>query len=255
MSFTGKCVLVAEAGSGLGLEAARLFCAAGAQVAAHVRSSDGAEAVLRQLAGGRSVAAVGDLTTVAGCRAVVESAVSSLGGLDCLVVNSAAIPLARPMEVTEERWDAAMDTVLRSAMFLVKFALPALRASKGTIVMVSAAAAMMAGPTDRFMVSVTKSGLLGMARNLAIELAPAGIRVNSVAPGFIDTPELRAENAVTSGQIDRFVAAAVPAARIGASRECATAILFLASDEAAYCSGTVLGVDGGSLANASWGSR
>jgi NAD(P)-dependent dehydrogenase (short-subunit alcohol dehydrogenase family) len=113
----------------------------------------------------------------------------------------------------------------------------------------------MAGPTDRFLASVMKAGLLGMARNLAIELAPAGIRVNSVAPGFIDTPELQCENAATSGQIDRFIAAAVPLARIGTSRECASAILYLASDEAAYCSGTVLGVDGGSLANASWGSR
>jgi len=254
MDFTGKRILITEASSGLGRLTAGLFHAAGARVAFHDQSADSDAARIREIGTDRLVPAVGDISHVSSTEAMMAAAVSSLGGLDCLVVNADYSPRARTMEVTEEIWDAAVAANLRSAVFAIKAALPALRKSQGNIVVVSSAAALMAGPADQLMFSTTMAGLLGMARNLAIELAPDKVRINSVAPGYLDTPELAAASSQRREQVKRFVAASVPLGRIGTLAECASAILYLASEGAGYCSGTVIGVDGGAYANASWGS-
>ncbi len=254
MDFTGKRILITDASSGLGRLTAGMFHAAGARVAIHGQSADSVAATIREIGADRLVPAVGDINDVTGTEALVAAAVSSLGGLDGLVVNAAYSPRARTMEVTEDIWDAAVAANLRSAVFAIKAALPALRSSQGNIVVVSSAAALMAGPTDQLMFSTTMAGLLGMARNLAIELAPYKVRINSVAPGYLDTPELAAASSQRREQVQRFVAASIPLKRIGTLAECASAILYLASEGASYCSGTVIGVDGGAYANASWGS-
>ena len=254
MDFTGTRILITGASSGLGRVTAAQFHAAGASVALHGEQAESVAATICELGSDRLYAAVGDIRNVSSTEAMVAAATSSMGGLDCLVVNAAFNPRARTMEVTEEIWDAAIAANLRSAMFTIKAALPALRASQGNIVIVSSAAALIAGPTDQLMFSTTMAGLLGMARNLAIELAPDKVRINCVAPGYLDTPELQSASAQRKEQISRFVAASIPLARIGSLAECASAILYLASDSAGYCTGAVLGVDGGAHANASWGS-
>jgi NAD(P)-dependent dehydrogenase (short-subunit alcohol dehydrogenase family) len=121
--------------------------------------------------------------------------------------------------------------------------------------MVSSAAALMAGPTDSFVYAVSKAGLVGMTRTLALELAADGIRVNCVCPGYIDTPMIRAENEATRGRIDQSVSRATPLGRFGTPRECASAIAYLASQDAGYCTGSTMVIDGGCLAHASWGAR
>jgi NAD(P)-dependent dehydrogenase (short-subunit alcohol dehydrogenase family) len=201
----------------------------------------------------RLVAAPGDLSTVAGCRSVIEAAVQGLGGLDVLVNNAGVNPLAYVLDVTEEHWDQIMTVNLRAPMFCTKFALPALRRSQGNIVMVASVAGLCAGPTDSLVYAISKGALVNLTRALALDLVADGIRVNAVCPGYIDTPLIQAENAATGGQIYDFVRRSVPMGRIGTLREGASAIVYAASGEASYVTGSILVNDGGCLANSSWG--
>lgn len=253
MDFSGKRVLVTGSTMGIGYCAAEMFLEAGATVAINGRNARSVDSAIRTLGGQRLVAAPGDLSTVAGCAAVIDAAVAALGGLDVLVNNAGIGPLAYLMDVTEEHWDAVMAVNLRAAMFCTKFALPALRKSKGNVVMVASAGGLIAGPTDSLVYAISKGGLINMTRGLALELAPECVRVNAACPGYIDTPLIAAENAATHGQIHDFVNRAVPMGRIGTVREAASSILYLASTDAGYATGTILVNDGGCIANGSWG--
>jgi NAD(P)-dependent dehydrogenase (short-subunit alcohol dehydrogenase family) len=255
MDFTGKRVLITGSTAGIGRAAAEMFQAAGALVAINGVTGDTVSNAMREIGSERLVAAPGNVGTVDGCRSVLEAAIAALGGLDCLVNNVGIDPLVRMMDVSEAQWDEVIAVNLRSALFCTKFALSALRASHGSVVMVAGAAGLVAGPTDRFMHAVSKAGLIGMARTLALELAPENVRVNCLCPGYIDTPSSQAQNTATGGQIDRFVTKATPLGRIGTVRECASSILYLASNDATYCTGTTIVNDGGCTAHASWGTK
>ncbi len=254
MNFSGKRVLVTGSTSGIGRAAAEMFLAAGAQVAINGVSAEDVAAVLHGMGGTRLVAAPGDVSTLEGCEAAVTAAIAGLGGLDCLVNNAGIVPLATFAEVTEAHWDSVINTNLRSAMFCTKFALNALRQSKGNVVMVSSAGALMAGPTDAFVESVSKAGMIGLSRSLALELAADGVRFNCVCPGYIDTPALKARNEQSLGRIDASVSRATPLARTGTVKECASAILYAASEDAGYMTGSTLVADGGCHAQASFGA-
>lgn len=253
MRFEGKRVLVTGSTMGIGRAAAEMFLEEGASVAINGRRAEAVATAMRELGSKRTVAAPGDVATVAGCRTVVDAAISGLGGLDVLVNNAGICPLAYPMDVTEEHWDQVMAVNLRATMFCTKFALPALRQSKGNVVMVASAGGLSAGPTDSFVYAISKGALIHMTRTLALELVADGIRINAVCPGYIDTPMVQAENEATGGQIYDFIRRSVPMGRVGTMRECATGIVYLASGEASYITGSVFVNDGGCTANASWG--
>lgn len=253
MDFSGKRVLVTGSTMGIGRGAAEMFLEAGATVAINGRSRDSVAQVVAELASPRAVPVPGDVHTVAGCRSIVTDALARLGGLDVLVNNVGICPLRYMMDVTEEHWDEVIAVNLRSAFFCTQFALPELRRSRGNVVMVASVAGLAAGPTDSFVYAISKGALVNMTRGLAIELAPEGIRVNAVCPGYIDTPMIQAENAATAGQVHAFISRATPLGRVGSVRECAGSILYLASGLAAYCTGTLLVNDGGCIAAGSWG--
>ena len=255
MDFSGKRVLVTGSTMGIGRATAEMFHAAGAVVAINGRNAATVAKAARDIGQARLVEAPGDIRTEAGCKAVVGMAIGAMGGIDCLVNNVGIRPLARLMDVTEAHWDEVISVNLQSAMFCTTAALPALRVSKGNVVMVSSIAGLMAGPTDRFVYSVAAAGLVGMTRTLALELAGDRIRVNCLCPGFVDTPMVRAENTATNGQVDRWVETVMPLGRLSTPREYASSILYLASEDAAYCTGSTLVNDGGCAANACWGSK
>ena len=255
MDFTGKRVLITGGTSGIGLAAADMFRASGADVAINGLTADTVSQAMREIGKEHLIAIPGDVGTVEGCRSVVRAAVTALSGLDCLVNNVGIAPWARMMDVTEAHWDEVIAVNLRSALFCTQAALPALRESHGSVVMVSSVAGLVAGPTDSFVHAVSKAGLVGMARTLALELAPENVRVNCLCPGYIDTPLSRAQNEATNGRINRFVSRATPLGRMGTVRECASAILYFASNDATYCTGATLANDGGCTAHASWGTK
>ena len=255
MNMIGKRVLVTGSTTGIGQGAAEMFRAAGARVAINGRDPANVDRVIAEMGGEGYVAAPGHVGTVQGCRAIVETAVEKLGGLDCLVNNVGIGPLARMLHVTEDHWDEVIAVNLRSALFCTKAALPALRESRGSVVMISSVTGLIAGPPDSFVYAISKGGLVSMTRSLALELAADGVRVNCLCPGYIDTPMIQAENRLTNGQLNRAISEFTPLGRIGTVRECASAILYFASDDARYCTGSVLSNDGGCYANGSWGTN
>lgn len=253
MDFSGKRVLVTGSTMGIGRGAAEMFLEAGATVGINGRKKEVVAQVAIELATSRALPIAGDVATVAGCRSVISRATELLGGLDVLVNNVGICPLSYMMDVTEEHWDQVMAVNLRAALFCSKFALPELRRSSGNIVMVASVAGLAAGPTDSFVYAISKGGLVNMTRGLALELAPQKVRVNAVCPGYIDTPMIQAENAATGGQVHAFIHGATPLGRLGTVRECGSSILYLASELAGYCTGTILVNDGGCIAGGSWG--
>ena len=254
MDFTGNRVLITGSTMGIGRGAAELLHEAGACVAINGRKPAVVDETIEAMGGGdRLIAAPGDLGTVAGCRAVVETATDRMGGLDCLVNNAGICPLARMMDITEEHWDQVIAVNLRAALFCTTFALPALRKSKGNVVNVASVGGLSGGPVDSFVYAISKGGLINMTKSLALELASDGVRVNCLCPGYIDTPMIAAENEAAGGQVYDFIAKSTPLQRIGTVRECASSILYFASDDAGYVTGAVLANDGGCSANASWG--
>jgi NAD(P)-dependent dehydrogenase (short-subunit alcohol dehydrogenase family) len=255
MDFSGKRVLITGSTTGIGRGAAEMFHAAGARVAINGRSPDTVARTIREIGGDGLVAAPGDVATVQGCSHIVDAALSGLDGLDCLVNNVGISPLARMMDVTEAHWEEILGVNLRSAMFCTKAALASLRASRGSVVMIASMVGLIAGPPDGLVYAIGKAGLISMAKSMALELAPDGVRVNCICPGYINTPMVQAENRLTNGQLNRAIGEFTPLGRMGTVRECASAILYFASDDARFCTGSVLWNDGGCVANGSWGTN
>ena len=244
MGFDGKRVIVTGSTRGIGLATARAFLERGAKVVVHGRSPDSVARAVKELGGGIGIAA--DVASLKECRRLIDEAVAALGGLDILVNNAAIGEGARLEDTDETLWQRTIDINLRAPFFLTRYALPALRASKGNVVMVSSVSGLMGHPDGISVYCTSKGGLCNMTRALALELA-GELRVNCLAPGPIDTDMHRIparESGDEAGYfegIDRWV----PMGRIGRPEEMAHGILYLASDEAAFTTGAILSLDGG----------
>ena len=244
MRFSGKRVIVTGSTRGIGRETARLFLEEGARVVIHGRTQESVDRTVADLGGGRGLPA--DLSSLEGCRELVDRALDHLGGLDVLVNNAAVGDGATIDDSDEALWQATMDVNLRAPFFLTRHALPALRASGGNVVMVSSVSGLMGHPGGITVYCTSKGGLNNMTRAMALELA-GEVRVNAVAPGPVDT-DMHRIPARQSGDEDGYftdIDAWVPMGRIGTVGEVARGILWLASDEASLATGIILSLDGG----------
>lgn len=244
MDFNGKRVIVTGSTRGIGLATARAFLREGAAVVVHGRSAASVGGAVKELGGGIGLEA--DVETLAGCRSLIDRSLEALGGLDILI-NNAAIGDGGSFEDSDETlWRRTMDINLRAPFFLTQYALPALRKSRGNVVMVSSVSGLMGHPEGVSVYCTSKGGLVNMTRALALELAP-DVRVNCLAPGPIDTDMHRIparESGDETGYfegIDRWV----PMRRIGTAEEMAAGILYLASESASFTTGAILSLDGG----------
>jgi NAD(P)-dependent dehydrogenase (short-subunit alcohol dehydrogenase family) len=248
MNFTGKRVLVTGGTRGIGRATVEAFLAAGGQVAVNGRSTASVAKALAELgAGERAVAAAGDLAEVAGCQRVVERAAEALGGLDVLVNNAGVGGPSKPLEeTTAAEWDATVNINLRAVFFSTKYAISALRASRGNVVNVASILGIRGEGANDSVYCASKGGVVNLTRDIALELAP-DIRVNCVCPGPIDTDMLRAgKDDVAASFAD--ISAQTPLKRVARPAEVASAILYLASDLASYVTGAIHVVDGGIVA-------
>jgi NAD(P)-dependent dehydrogenase (short-subunit alcohol dehydrogenase family) len=244
MDFSGKRVLVTGSTRGIGLATAEAFLKRGAKVVVHGRSQDSVDRALDHLGGGIGVAV--EVDTLEGCKSLIEQALAALGGLDVLV-NNAALGDGAPFETSSpELWQAMMDVNLRAPFFLTQYALPALRESKGNVVMVSSVSGLMGHPEEVTIYCTTKGGLNNMTRAMALELA-GQVRVNAIAPGPIDTDMHRIPARESGDEAGYFngIDHWVPMGRIGTAEEMANGILYLASDLASFTTGAILSLDGG----------
>ena len=255
MSLQGRKAIVTGGAQGIGAAIVRGLAAAGATVAIVDRQEDKAKALAAQVGKG-IVTVVADLASADDCRKAVRSASKALGGLDILVNNAAP---GRNREVIGRIADAAdweqhESIVLKAAASMAEAALDGLGASgHGAIVNVSSILASTVGADQSSLAyHVSKAGLDQFTRWLAVRCGGSGVRVNAVAPGLVDRdggPKL------TDNPANRkIVEAVVPLRRAGTGREISDAVVFLASDAAAYITGQILTVDGGLTVNEVFGA-
>ncbi len=245
MGFDGKRVLVTGGTRGIGRAAVEGFLAEGARVAVNGRTEDSVRAALEGL-GGDIVSAPGDTRNAAGCRALVDAALDALGGLDVLVNNAGSGGGGPTEDLDEALWDRVIDTNLKGTFFCTKYALSALKESKGAIVNMASVRAVM-GAAGASIYCASKGGVVSMTKAWAIEFAP-DVRVNALCPGAIDTDMLQALAVRMAGSVEAGYAAFsedVPMGRVAHASEMADAILYLASDQASYVTGIAMLADGG----------
>jgi 3-oxoacyl-[acyl-carrier protein] reductase len=240
LGLRGRTAIVSGASSGLGLAAAEALSAEGANVAMFARRRDELEQHANRLG---ALAVRGDVTNTADLDRLVERTVQAFGGVDILVWNGGGPPAGKAIEITDERLEAAFELLLLPAVRLVRLTLPLLEASSaGRIVFITSGA--VKEPTAHLALSNTvRPGVAGFAKSLSQELGAAGVTVNCVAPGRIDTPrmtELYGDGGPPPEEIER-----IPLGRLGTPQEFGDVVCFLASGRAGYVSGTTLAVDGG----------
>jgi NAD(P)-dependent dehydrogenase (short-subunit alcohol dehydrogenase family) len=249
LDFTDKRVLVTGASRGIGFAIAKMFLDAGARVAIHGSTEASVGAAMEKLSEyEHTVAAPGDLATVAGCESAVETAIEAFGGLDVLV-NNAGVGAGKPIaDCDEAMWDAHCDVNLKGLFFCCRAAIPELTKSNGSIVNIGSDAGMQGCPGITVYCG-TKGGVVNMSRAMALEIAP-DVRVNCVCPGYVDTDMIRLSvkkkpdpEAAWQKMMDY-----APLRRIASTEEIAYAVLYLASEYARNITGTSLSIDGGTTA-------
>ncbi|MCG6538748.1 SDR family oxidoreductase [Pseudomonas sp. KSR10] len=249
-SFSNKVAIVTGGGSGIGKEVAKRLVTSGASVVIGGRDAAKLTQAAREIdASGRQIHTLtGDIAHPSTAQALVDVAVREFGGVDILVNNAGVFKPKPFLEVNPDEYDWFLDTILKGKFFMAQAAAKAmLQRGGGAIVQTGSLWAIQAiGATPSAAYSAANAGVHALTRNLAIELASSNIRINTVAPAVVETPVYGTfMNAEQVKEVLPTFNAFHPLGRNGQPGDIASAILFLASSEAAWITGTVLPVDGG----------
>lgn len=240
--FTDHVVLISGAAQGIGAATARRFAAEGARLALLDLQPEPLAAIAAEAQGlGAEVLThAGSVAERAAWDAIVAAAVQRWGRLDVLINNAGITRDGRFEQMGIEQFDLVLDVNLRGVFHGAQAALPHLLAARGCIVNTSSVVGLH-GNYGQTNYAAAKAGVIGMTKTWAREFGPKGVRVNAVAPGFISTPM----TAAVPAKVAEKMTAAVPLQRLGEPEDIAAAYAFLASQDAAYITGTVLEVSGG----------
>ncbi len=244
----GKVALVTGATGGIGRAIAETLAKEGAKVALNGRNQDQGEAVAKSIldGGGSAIFLQADICSEKENLRLVESTIAEFGRLDILVPNAGVLGLGSVTDVSSETWHRTIDTNLHSVFYLLRAAIPAMR--QGYIVVTGSIAAHKGFP-NHAAYCASKGALEALVKQTAVDYAP-DIRINMVQPGPVET-KLYKDSAVAFPNPDTVldeVPKSLPMKRIGYPEEIARAVLFLASEESAWTTGSVLTVDGGASA-------
>ena len=243
-------VLITGAGIGIGRASAHAFAKAGYHVVVtDVLAAEGALVVAEiEAAGGTAEFHLLDVRSTEAADALVAAVEAAHGAIDVIVANAGIahrVPLA---ELTDAKWDHTFDIDLKGIFRVVRPAVAGMRArKKGAIVALSSIMGVAYGWDEHVHYSAAKSGVVGLVRGLAVELARDGIRVNGIAPGYIRTAQLLSKEHSLGPEAADKAGEFIPMGRIGQPEEIADVALFLASHAARYMTGQVVVVDGGLL--------
>jgi NAD(P)-dependent dehydrogenase (short-subunit alcohol dehydrogenase family) len=244
MRFENKVVLITGGTRGIGFATAKLFAQEGARVVIVGRGKDSTTEAGRQI---RGRGEPGDVSVAADCERIVTRTLDLHARLDVLVNCAGVIFRNRTVEGTsEEEWDATFDVNVKGTFLMSKYALPALRETKGCIVNVASYVGLV-GFAGASAYAASKAAILNLTRSMALDHAREGIRVNAVCPGSVDTDMIH-DAWQQFGDVERartLWAEKHPLGRIATPEEVGRAILFLASQEASFITGAALPVDGG----------
>ena len=247
IDLTDRRALVTGAGHGIGRAVAEKLAAAGADVVVHYGSSAGAaeKAVASITATGRKAWAVqADVTDPTAVRSLLATSVEHLGGLDILVTNAGHLVQRCPIaDMDLSLWHRIVDVNATSTFLTCQAAIPALRESRGRIVTMSSLAAHNGGGPGSVAYAAAKAAVAGFTRGLAKELAPDGVGVNAVAPGFIGGTAFH--DTFTPPAAQSSIVSGIPLGRAGTADDVADAVLWLASPLAGYVTGETVDVNDG----------
>ena len=244
----GKIAIITGGASprGLGKATAKLFAEHGAKIVIMDLDADQAAAAAADLPGEGHIGLAGNVVDKPSCEAVAKATLDQFGRVDILVNNAGITQPLKLMEIGPDNYEAVTDVNLRGTLYMSQAVIPAMRAQKsGSIVNLSSVSAqrgggIFGGPHY----SAAKAGILGLTKAMARELAPDNVRSNAICPGFIATD-------ITAGKLtpemQKSVLDGIPMGRAGEASDVAGCALFLASDLSAYCTGTEVDVNGGSL--------
>lgn len=252
MRLDGKVALITGGNSGIGAATAKLFAAEGAAVAITGRNKERGEQIVNDIAasGGEALFIRSDVCIAKECRDAVDQTLERFGKIDVLFNNAGVFHPRTIPECTEEEWDETIDSSLKGAFLMSKYTLPSMiEQGSGSIIHTSSGWGVLGGDKAAAYCAA-KGGLIVMAKAMAIDHGPQGIRVNCVCPGDVLTPMLPEDAAKRGLAWEDYEkdAADRPLGRIGAALDIANAALFLACDESSFVTGDALVVDGGGVA-------
>ena len=251
--FEGKSVIVTGAGMGIGRGTAVAFAREGGCVIVADISGDAADDTVREITsqGGKAISVTCDVSKSADVQRMVAAGVKAFGGID-VVFNNAGINLfGRVDEMPEAEWDRQIAVNLKSVFLVCKYAIPEMRARGGGAIVNNASVQAFASQRTVAAYAATKGAIVSLTTVMALDHASDGIRVNCIAPGSIRTPLLE-HSAQTFAPDDPDAAIEQwghdhPIGRVGTPEDVANLVLFLASDQASFCTGACYRIDGGLL--------
>ncbi|HEY1423294.1 MAG TPA: 3-oxoacyl-[acyl-carrier-protein] reductase [Candidatus Acidoferrum sp.] len=242
-SLKDKVAVVTGASQGIGRDTALALAQAGAKVVVAARNEEKLSGLVHEItaAGGEAFALKLDVAVAEQVKTGLKQVIEKFGRLDILVNNAAVTRDGLAMRMKKDDWDAVIQTNLTGAHLCIQQVLPTMmKARAGRIINISSIVAQM-GNAGQANYVAAKAGVIGLTKAIAIEIASRNITVNAVAPGFIATPMTD----VLSDEVKEALKVRIPLGRMGSPRDVASAIVFLASDEAGYITGHVLNINGG----------
>ncbi|WP_460002471.1 SDR family NAD(P)-dependent oxidoreductase [Microbacterium xylanilyticum] len=252
MRLQNKNAIVTGGAGGIGRATSLAFAAEGASVAVVDLNADAAEAVAEEIraAGGTAIAIGADVSSEVDIERVVAAVVDAFGGIDVVFNNAGIIRRTTAVETTVEEWDRVFGVNVRAIFLMCKHVVPIMAANGGGSIVNTGSGWGLKGGGQAISYCASKGAVVNMTRALAIDHGPQGIRVNSVNPGDVNTGMLRDEARQLGQDQAGFLAEAAerPLNRMGEPEEIAAAVVWLASDESSYVTGSALVVDGGGIA-------